>query len=48
MTDEEQYEDNTFFNTKYWIRDVWKLNRLYELRDFLNEIIKDKEECGSE
>jgi len=43
MTDEQQYNNNTFFNVRYLIRDVFTLKQLYILRKFINDCIGDME-----
>ena len=43
-TDEEQYHVNLFYNTKYLIRDIFSTDELKELKVFLNDMIKDREE----
>ena len=43
---QRQFWVNHFYNTLYAIRDVWTYKQLLELRNVLDDIIKDKEDGG--
>jgi len=43
-TDREQYRENLIYNTKYLIRDIFSTDELKELKVFLDDMIKDREE----
>ena len=38
----EKHEENTM-RTNYLVRDIWNKKQIIELRDFINEEIKNKE-----
>ena len=42
MTDEQRYEDNLIFNTKYIIRDKLSLKQILDLQSFIKDIVEDK------
>ena len=41
-SDEQRYEDNLIFNTKYIIRDKLSLKQILDLQSFIQDIIEDK------
>lgn len=41
-SDEQRYEDNLIFNTKYIIRDKLSLKQILDLQSFIKDIVEDK------